>query len=535
MGISAKTHARTALAAFVVGVIALSSALAGIVVSPGADDLVPDPREVAAAGGIEPLAASDTQLSLDPDDVAEVLAANVRAPKGERTPDGTFLAGAARVSLAPAPTLFGGARWEREACTALDDGNIEADHLIPPVEGDPVTTVDEIRGWPASSPDCIYLGGFGIGPARPARSLGDGGVWVRAVAISNGERTFVYAIGDLVGWFSRYDQTICVDCGIRDVRDRIASEIGVPLAGLMIGSTHTHAGADTYGGWGGIPSWYRNQIRDSAIAAVKQAVANLAPSTLHSGTLEMSERNNERRDHYYSTVDTGLTWIQARPLGTDGGCATGSDAAAVRRRPRPRRTPTPEPTKRKRTPRPSPTQTPNATPTSIPTPTICVPDTDAIATIATYAAHPTIVGDPILHADWPGATARTFEDRYGGVGLTFEGGLGNASVSTVGQGTEPERAEQTGRAIADAAGADIAANDGRIASNDMVASIDDALTHPVATNLGLATLATVGLFDREFVPGTPGAGVPGAYHWTKGGAVDPEPGSLRGCSSAGRP
>ena len=169
-----------------------------------------------------PSAAGSPRTDLRPDDVARVLRSRVRVPAG-RTPAGTFLVGAARVRLDPAPRRFGGTTWMREGCTALTDGVVDGDHLLPP----PDDAVDELRSWPASSPDCIYLGGFGVGPVRPAESVGPGGVWVRAMAISNGARTFVYEIADLVGWFARYDTTVCTDCGILDVRRRVGREIGV--------------------------------------------------------------------------------------------------------------------------------------------------------------------------------------------------------------------------------------------------------------------------------------------------------------------
>jgi len=374
----------------------------------------------------------------------------------------------------------------REGCTSIEGGNVDGDHLLPPADD----AVDELRSWPASSPDCVYLGGFGIGPVRPAERVGPGGVWIRALAISNGRQTFVYGIADLVGWFARYDSTICSDCGIRDVRERVAREVGTSPANIVVASTHSHATADTYGGWGGIPDWYRNQIRDSTIAAAKQAVANLRPATVDAGEVHLRDRNSERRDTYYSNADTGATWLQARAL-PPRGCRGAT----------------------------------------------CRP---VIATLATYAAHPTIVSSNQLHADWPGATARRLEQRFGGVGLLFEGGLGNVSVSAAAAKTDVVSAERTGRAIGDDVVRAIAERGTALRSNDMRTAVRD-ITHPVTTNPGLTTLATVGLFDREFLPATPGAGVPGVYHWSKAGelssfgddSAEPAGELARGCTSAG--
>jgi hypothetical protein len=408
------------------------------------------------------------QVELSPDDLVRVATAAVQAPHGARVPDGTFLVGAARASLFPTPGPWdptGQRQWQTEGCSVYGAGDEQApnlDHLLPSLE--------DLRGWPTASPDCVYLGGFGLGPVRPAQRVGHGGVWMRSVAISNGERTFVYTIADAVGWFARYDAAICTDCGIRDVRERLATDLGIDVGDVAVGSTHSHATADTYGGWGGIPDWYRGQLRDAAVASAKQAVANLVPATLAVGDVDMRDRNNQRRDTYWSTVDSGATWLQATAL----------DSGAV------------------------------------------------VATMATFGAHPTIVGDAVLHADWPGATARRFEALYSGVGLLFEGGLGNASISTVGGPDEESDAEATGIAVADDVASDIAHDAVAIQSNEMSAATHD-ITHPAMTNPGLVTLGLVGLFDREFVPGTKGAGLPGTYSWSK----DDGPGVVRSCVSAG--
>ncbi len=487
--------ARIVTFGFVVGALITASGLAGVVIDPlgtgssepadPATEHVPD----AANGGLQVAetqsgssATSPGAIEIGPEDLADVAATT---PSPTLVAD-TLHAGAARASLDPSWNDD----WETDACTAIDDGNLEADHVV--------SSMSDARGWPAASPDCIYLGGFGIGPARVAKGVGHGGVWVRALAVSNGDDIFVYAIADTVGWFARYDSAVCTDCGVRDVREAIAADVSIPVDNVIVGSTHTHAGADTYGGWGGIPDWYRVQIRDAAVAASKQAIANLEPATLTAGTVHLGAHNNERRDSYYSNADTGATWLRAAATDTGG----------------------------------------------------------TIGTLATYAAHPTEVGGPVLHADWPGATARRFE-ADGGVGVMFEGGLGNMSVrgpdglvdcTALDPGVEETRGEQcdaenAGVAIADEILTDVAEageDDLVIGSTDFRTSVHD-IEHPVATNPGLTTLASAGLFDREFTPGTPGAGLPGVYHWSKQGEASTgddtdtpsDPAFANGCSTAG--
>ena len=485
---------RLTLAGLSAGLLVAGTTVAGAlldkppVTAPEPPVQLPSAQEVLETAGLAGGSTTNASVApgdnvLTPEESFELATATVQAPNGSRTPAGTFLVGAAAASLTPAPKLYDpSAEWQTAGCTEYGTtgyGNFDHTHLLPSLE--------DMRGWQAASPNCIYLGGNDLGPVRPAERVDAGGVWVRSVAISNGEKTFIYSIADTVGWFARYDANLCTDCGILDVRTKLAADLGdgVDVGDVLIGSTHTHAGADTYGGWGGIPTWYRSQLRDAALASAKQAVANLTPATIAVGEADLRRFNNERRDTYFSTVDTGATWLQATALDRKG--------------------------------RPA----------------------GVIATLATFGAHPTMIDGPVLHADWPGATARAFERTYGGVGLLFEGALGNSSISGTGDGPEAR-----GSNVAAAIGESIADDATPLVSNDLVAEARE-LRHPVTTNAGLVTLGSVGLFDREFTPGTPGAGLPSEYRWSKSGSLEGTPaprpeekylneaGRGRFCASAG--
>ncbi|MGH2728927.1 MAG: hypothetical protein ACRDKS_18290, partial [Actinomycetota bacterium] len=234
-------------------------------------------------------------------------------------------------------------------------------------------------------------------------------------------------------------------------------------------ATHSHSGPDGFGGWGGLPTWYWSQIRDSIIASAKAALLNMEQATITVGEAVLRDFNGERRDHYYATTDYQATWLQARA--TNGGAV--------------------------------------------------------VATMANYAGHPTIVSGPVLHADWPGATSRRLEATYGGVGMLFEGGLGNVSVRGRGGETQDENAENTGRAFADAIAGDIGLGGTILLTNDIASSVSE-FAHPV-TNPILAAGGLVSFFARDFLPGGGGA-LPGAYHWAK--PQLPDPGYLRGCDTA---
>lgn len=469
-----KRSVRLALAGLAAGALVAGTSVAGAILDPivsppsaeesGSTVTADDVLATVTSEPSSEIASGNEELT--PEEIVAIASGNVAAPKGS-LPEGTFLVGAARASLTPTPQPWGGTQWQKEGCTIYGTagyGGIEQDHALP-------SSPDDVQGWPAASPDCVYLGGFGLGPVRPAQGVDDGGVWVRAIAISNGEETFAYAIADTVGWFARYDSKVCADCGILDVRERLATDLGLgdaKVGNIAIGSTHTHAGGDTYGGWGGIPDWYRAQLRDAAIAAVKQSVANMEPAQIAVGEVSLRDRNNQRRDNYISTADTGATWLQAKAL-PETTC-TGKNKRET-----------------------------------------CETTQRVITTMATFAGHPTMINAPILHADWVGAAARGLEGIYaGGVGVMFEGGLGNVSISGRGGASKDEQAENTGREIAELVSADIENNPRVLASNVMKAAVE-VIEHPVMTNAALTSLGTVGLFDREFTPGTKGASVPGQY------------------------
>jgi hypothetical protein len=114
-------------------------------------------------------------------------------------------------------------------------------------------------------------------------------------------------------------------------------------------------------------------------------------------------------------------------------------------------------------------------------------------------------------------------DRFGGVGLLFEAGLGNVSPAAPrgtdedlngdgAKGDDDDRVIRMARDFTSYLGADMATGGHTVASNDMFA-LNTTVEHPV-TNWGEAVLGLGGLLDRTFLPGD-SAGGPGAYSWGK--------------------
>ena len=380
-----------------------------------------------------------------------------------------FVAGAAKVSMEPRPEAYGGA-WEtdRTECAtfepAFDDIEQTATHVA-----------DYRVRW-AENSNCIYMGGYGIGPMNPITSWSDPyGLWVRSVAMSDGHDTLVMTLIDAVYWEARYN-SMCGEieggCGWFDLKEQLATELQIPQDGLMFASTHSHTAPDFIGGWGGVPQWYMQQMTDSIKASVRAAVANMQPAVLEMGETIVRERNGERRDFYRSAEDDTFSWFrlinaadQPTPCTTvtptpDGnnGNGGGNGYGNVGKDPAP--TPTCE----------------GGSPGS------------AIATIGAYAAHPVTAdeGAGIADADFPAVFAKEVEDSYGGVGAFYQTGLGNMSP----RGGKVEMGEGLASYVP-------AIGSGRTVESPDLKVTERRWVQPV-TNIPLGSLGVTGFFDRTF-------------------------------------
>jgi hypothetical protein len=411
-------------AGLIVGIGLLSGAMAGVGLGPVRD-------------GIDDL----SRLTENARSVAPARGGTARIAALTPPPAGQFLVGAGKVSIAPNPPA--GEKWQTKGCQIFDVTN--------PVETFPDPSWDfemQQTPWP-QSPDCIYLGGYGIGPVRPANGVSPLGVWAKAVAFSDGTDVVIMGKIDAVGYFYRYDGGQCADCGIADIREALSKEfkasgIDVPAGNITFAASHSHGSADFLGGWGGVADWYLKQARDAMTQAARDAVASLRPAVVRTGDVVARGFNGERRDFYRSASDNQLVWIQA---------TAGSEV---------------------------------------------------VATIVNYAAHPTVLGSDnlLIHPDWPGSTEKRLEDVFGGVGMELMSGLGNQSDSAA-PGVEGTP-EAIGEGLANVAIADIPSGT-TVPGGDVAADVEE-FVQPV-TNVPLGGLGLLGFFDRAFEP------IPAAGAW----------------------
>lgn len=401
---------KTVLGSFLVGVLSIGIAWAGA-------GLVP----VAAQKGAEKAGKSRG--------VATFVGADTAGEDGtgESTPSfspadlqpGQILAGAAKVSLYPRPddykAQFPDARWEQDQdkCEITTPGGAQAG----------VTQAADFRvRWP-ENPDCIYMGGYGIGPMFSIASWDqEYGLWTRSVALQDAQGdALVLTLIDAVYWQALYNN-LCPGepCGFLDLAEQLAAETGLEPESFIFVSNHSHTAPDFIGGWGAVPDWYMQQAADSLKASVRGALGSMEPAVLETGEEIVRNRNGERRDHYRSAEENTMSWF--RVIDADD-------------QPRPEVCTTPA------APSPTPTKQGNGnsygnagtyTPPA-PAPT-CEPAAPgrAIATVGAYGAHPVTIeegGEPDgeADADFAGVFAKRVEESYGGVGMFVQTGLGNLS------------------------------------------------------------------------------------------------------------
>lgn len=271
---------------------------------------------------------------------------------------GEVLVGAAKVSIEPRPNPALGQHWEK---------NQAACELGPGLS--PLWATNTRTPWP-ENPNCIYAGGFGIGPMHSLVEWDqEFGLWARSVAISDGVDTVVLTILDASYYMGRY-KNLCERCGWFSLAEDLGAELGIPASGFVFSSSHAHSAPDFIGGFGAVPQWYMDQVTEALRRSVRQAYANRQPARLEVGDKLLRRFNTERRDIYWSPEEDSLSWFRAVDRAGNG-----------------------------------------------------------IATVASYARHPTSRGSgtPIAHADWHGPFSKRAEERFGGVALAFPSGLGNMS------------------------------------------------------------------------------------------------------------
>jgi hypothetical protein len=316
-----------------------------------------------AVGGVP--GTQDGDVEAEPQQLEALIAAaeedrrsNPRTDSPDRgLREGQVLVGTSVVDLAPRPPE--GERWQTEDCATGLPNEETAGHRK------------------TTTPDCIYMGGRGIGPAEPITHIDeDNPLEVRTVAIGDGDATAVLTQVDGVYWFGQYD-SFCERCGAFDIAEDLGSELDLPASSFFIAASHAHNAPDFIGAWGGVPHWYMEQVGEAIRTSIREAVGSSEPALLQADEAFTRSLNVQRRDTYWSAEDTGFSWVRAVATNPSG-----------------------NPTGR------------------------------TLAVVGTFSAHPVTTGyeGGRAHGDWPGMFSQVVRAEEDSVGIAFVAGLGNMST-----------------------------------------------------------------------------------------------------------
>lgn len=233
-----------------------------------------------------------------------------------------------------------------------------------------------VRDISPTSP--VFLGGYGFGPVRLSTGI-ETPITARALAITKGDQTVVFAAIDTQGHFIAYqgDPTGSVNgpFGFADIRQRVSQDRGIPTQNMIIQAIHDHAGPDDTGIWGGLTNDYLQFIANQTVAAIEAAVDAQKPAFLYEASIDTAPLNllaNVLPSAY--PLDTDLRTLVAK----DGKGKT-------------------------------------------------------IATLVNYSAHPTVLGssNTLISPDWPGATRDALENHApGSIAIVMVASVGRTQPDT---------------------------------------------------------------------------------------------------------
>lgn len=398
---------RTVLTGFITGLLLVGSVWAGVGLAPV--DRLADPAADAVSRTTEGKFAS------------------LAVGSGETLGADEIFVGASKISLEPTPDANLGEVWERDK-----------EDCLPATSGDLMAGQAHVADWRnpwIENSNCIYMGGYGIGPTNPILTWDQQyGLWVRTAVFTDAAGdTLVLTLIDAEGYFGQYNKMCGTGeprCGAFQIAEDLGAELGISPDGFIVASTHAHTALDLIGGWGGVPGWYMDQVAGAIKDSIRQAFANKVPARLEAGEHLAREFNGERRSVYRSAEDPTINWIRA--IGRDNSVLT---------------------------------------------------------TVGTFATHPVNYDEElgIGHADFPVAFARQAEaNQGGGVAMVFQAGLGNM---TGGGSWEPKGKGIANRIPAVGSGTPVPAPNVRVKR--------EFWDQPV-TNVPLGSLGAGGFFDRPF-------------------------------------
>jgi len=280
------------------------------------------------------------------------------------------------------------------ACVEDDFCAGAAERVITPTQAQ-IDGLSEERLFLGNKTQKFNLGGYGLNPLQnlpdpfaplgenltvpaqervhyAARTRDEENTTLRLLLLALGDTRVVFVTVDAIGAGNIIQQRLTQAI----VDASCALDFCVPADAVLFGQTHTHAGADLQGLWGGVPQdWIDNTLLASAADAVSEAITARRRARLRVSQAETLDFNNYRRPRVDPAADADPHVTLLR-IEQSGG----------------RRT---------------------------------------IAQLLQYNAHPTSIDeDPrVPHADYVYGAMRYLEQQHGGVALYYNGVIADASPS----------------------------------------------------------------------------------------------------------
>jgi hypothetical protein len=234
----------------------------------------------------------------------------------------------------------------------------------------------------------VYLAGYGAN--RVSQGVHDP-LWARCLVMKSGPELVALVSCDLLG-LTRYHT--------QKIRGMV---LRVPPERLIIGSTHTHSGPDTYGQWG--PNLKTSGVDPDWISSLYGKIANLVDDTagrLRAATVRFASTSDIKDCSYNARVheilDTELSAMQVQDE-----------------------------------------------------------DGKTVATLLNYACHPEILNNRLITSDFPHWLRKRVEERLGGVAIYMNGAQGGMVTALIQneqsypKGEAWPEAERIGTTLADKA------------------------------------------------------------------------------------
>jgi hypothetical protein len=174
---------------------------------------------------------------------------------------------------------------------------------------------------PGNRPEGQWLGGFDnkFEVDGPVNQVHDP-LQARAFTVANDDTALAFAVVDIQGWFSGYQEG---PYGITDVREQVATWLraqhiddDATSAQVIVSSTHSHAAPTIMGIWGEVDVNYLKMVHDNTIAAIKDAFLSARPANLYAanGDVGAVDGSNTTQTDMYDgwTIDGNLPILDAR-------------------------------------------------------------------------------------------------------------------------------------------------------------------------------------------------------------------------------